>query len=171
VTARRAPLVRDELATPVGRLVLLGRDGRLLLLAFLDGWSRQRRFLHRRLGDVEIAPGRLEATRHLADYFDGDLGAIAALRVDPGGTPFQNRVWRRLRRIPAGTTRAYGELAALLGTSRASRAVGAAAGANPVSIVIPCHRLVGADGSLVDYAFGLRRKRWLLTHEARYARG
>jgi methylated-DNA-[protein]-cysteine S-methyltransferase len=89
--------------------------------------------------------------------------------VAPLGTEFQRRAWEELRRIPAGQTRGYGEQAATLGKPNAGRAIGRANGLNPISIVVPCHRLIGADGSLVHYGGGLERKRWLIDHEARHA--
>lgn len=103
----------------------------------------------------------------LQDYFDGDMKAIDGLRVAVMGTPFQRKAWTALRRVPAGTTRSYGEQAARIGHAGAARAVGRANGLNPVSIVVPCHRLVGSDGALVHYGGGLARKRWLIDHEAR----
>jgi len=102
----------------------------------------------------------------LAAYFRGDLQALDGIPVDPeGGTPFQREVWLTLREIPAGATWSYGELARRIGRPSAIRAVGAANGANPVPIVLPCHRVIGANGSLVGYGGGLDRKRWLLAHE------
>jgi methylated-DNA-[protein]-cysteine S-methyltransferase len=101
----------------------------------------------------------------LAAYFGGDLGALGAVAVDPDGTPFQRRVWAALRTIPAGETRSYGELARRIGHPSASRAVGAANGANPIWVVVPCHRVIGASGALTGYAGGLDVKRWLLAHE------
>ena len=98
-------------------------------------------------------------------YFAGDLTAIDALAVNPSGTPFQLRVWSALRDVRAGLTTSYSAIATRLGTPRAVRAVGAANGANPIPIVIPCHRVIGADGRLVGYGGGLERKRWLLAHE------
>jgi methylated-DNA-[protein]-cysteine S-methyltransferase len=95
------------------------------------------------------------------------MAALDAIEVDTGGTPFQQRVWQELRRIPAGSTRSYSEVARAIGRPSAVRAVAAANGANPVSIVIPCHRVIGADGSLTGYGGGLHRKRWLLAHERR----
>lgn len=158
-------LARSELETPLGRLLLFATVRGLCLAAFEDGWVRRRRVLERRFGTVEGAPAPLEAVGLLRDYFDGDLDALDRIRVDPGGTLFQARVWRQLRGLPAGRTATYGQLAGRLGSPRASRAVGAANGANPVAVVIPCHRLVGANGDLTGYAFGVRRKRWLLRHE------
>jgi len=101
----------------------------------------------------------------LQRYFDGDIAALDDIAVDPVGTPFQRRVWTALRDVRAGTTTSYSELARRIGTPNAVRAVGAANGANPIPIVIPCHRVIGADGRLVGYGGGLDRKRWLLAHE------
>jgi methylated-DNA-[protein]-cysteine S-methyltransferase len=107
----------------------------------------------------------LDVTGHFREYFRGQLDALDALPVDTGGTPFQRRVWKVLRTIPAGTTLSYLEVARRVGAEAAVRAVGAANGANPVAIVIPCHRVIGANGRLVGYGGGLDRKRWLLGHE------
>ena len=108
-----------------------------------------------------------EAVRDaLAAWFAGDLGALDGLPVKTGGTPFQRAVWKALRDIPAGETRTYGQLATAIGAPRAVRAVGLANGANPVGVIVPCHRVIGANGTLTGYAGGLERKRWLLAHEA-----
>jgi methylated-DNA-[protein]-cysteine S-methyltransferase len=101
----------------------------------------------------------------LSGYFDGDLGQLSGIAWRIAGTPFQQKVWNALAQIPAGTTMSYGALAARIDTPRAIRAVGHANGSNPISVVLPCHRLIGADGSLVKYGGGLARKRWLLRHE------
>jgi methylated-DNA-[protein]-cysteine S-methyltransferase len=108
---------------------------------------------------------RSRAAHVLGAYFAGDLDAIVALATETNGTPFQRAVWAALRRIPAGRTMSYGALAAAIGAPNAVRAVGAANGANPIAIVIPCHRLIGANASLTGYGGGLHRKRWLLAHE------
>lgn len=105
-----------------------------------------------------------EVTRQLRAYFAGELTRFE-LDLDTGGTPFQQRVWSALQRIPYGTTTTYGKIAAELGEPRAVRAVGAANGRNPISIIIPCHRLVGSDGNLTGYGGGLPRKQWLIAHE------
>jgi O-6-methylguanine DNA methyltransferase len=105
------------------------------------------------------------AAAALLAYFAGDLSATAALAVDPSGTDFQKRVWRALRELRAGETIAYGEFARALGRPGAARAVASANARNPIPIVVPCHRVIGADGSLTGYAGGLARKAWLLTHE------
>ena len=106
----------------------------------------------------------LECARQLCDYLDGRRRGFD-LPLAPEGTPFQRRVWDELRRIPFGETISYSELARRLGDPKLVRAVGVANGRNPISIVIPCHRVIGADGSLVGYGGGLERKRWLLQHE------
>jgi methylated-DNA-[protein]-cysteine S-methyltransferase len=105
----------------------------------------------------------------LAAYFDGNIDGLADVQTATAGTPFQREVWKALRAIPAGTTISYGQLAMNLGRKGASRAVGAANGANPIPIVVPCHRVIGADGSLIGFGSGLPRKQWLLDHEARFA--
>ncbi len=98
-------------------------------------------------------------------YFTGVPTDFAALTLDPQGTPFQLRVWQELRRIPWGQTISYGELARRVGNPKASRAVGQANAVNPIPLIIPCHRVIAADGSLGGYSSGLDRKRWLLRHE------
>jgi methylated-DNA-[protein]-cysteine S-methyltransferase len=156
-----------QVSSPIGRITLAVRAGRLCALEFSERWPRARARLERRFGAVAFhraadpggVAGRLRA------YFAGDLSALARVRVDPGGTPFQRRVWRALRRIAAGRTIAYRELARTIGEPAAVRAVGTANGANPISIVVPCHRVVAADGGLGGYSGGLERKRWLLRHE------
>jgi len=101
----------------------------------------------------------------LSAYFKGDLEALKAIEWRIAGTAFQQKVWNALPEIPAGKTMTYGALAMRLGSPNAMRAVGHANGSNPISVVIPCHRLIGANGALVKYGSGLARKRWLLTHE------
>jgi methylated-DNA-[protein]-cysteine S-methyltransferase len=98
-------------------------------------------------------------------YFRGEVHAVDAIDVDPDGTSFQRRVWAALRTIPVGETTSYGAIARALGMPTASRAVGAANGANPIWIVVPCHRVIGASGALTGYAGGLDVKRRLLAHE------
>ncbi|HWP64935.1 MAG TPA: methylated-DNA--[protein]-cysteine S-methyltransferase [Candidatus Limnocylindria bacterium] len=156
-----------SLATPVGTLHLGVRSGRLCLLELSD----ERRFRRRLARSGEpTEPARSPAARDIADalrrYFAGDLQALDAIDADPlGGTPFQRRVWQALRSIPVGTTVSYATLARRIEAPKAVRAVGAANGANPVPIVLPCHRVIGADGSLTGYGGGLPTKRWLLAHE------
>ena len=101
--------------------------------------------------------------------FAGAPHAIESIEVRTGGTPFQRRVWNALRRIPSGVTQSYGELARAIGKPGAARAVGLANGTNPVVIVVPCHRVIGADGSLTGFGGGIERKRWLLEHERNWS--
>ena len=107
----------------------------------------------------------LAARRQLEEYFAGTR-RVFDLPLDPGGTAFQQRVWRVLRAIPYGETWSYQRVAVALGSPSSTRAVGAANGQNPLAIVVPCHRVIGADGSLTGYAGGLPIKRWLLEHES-----
>jgi methylated-DNA-[protein]-cysteine S-methyltransferase len=120
-----------------------------------------------RFGDVELerADADTGPAAKLARYFAGDVRAIDGLAVDPAGTPFQASVWQRLREIPVGATTTYGELAASVGHPGSARAAGGAVGANPIPIVIPCHRVLAANGTLNGFGGGLARKKWLLEHE------
>ena len=111
-----------------------------------------------------------EARRQLEAYFAGELRDFT-LELAPRGTLFRQKVWRALLDIPYGATASYGELAAQIGLPQAARAVGLANGRNPISIVIPCHRVIGKSGALVGYGGGLERKQWLLDHEQRHAVG
>jgi methylated-DNA-[protein]-cysteine S-methyltransferase len=160
----------DRIATPIGRLVLIA-DGRNRLRAvdWQDHEARMLELLGRTCGKsgFELSPRRDPGglASALRAYFKGDLRAIDGLPVETGGTEFQQSVWRQLRRIPAGGTISYAELARRIGRPAAIRAAGLANGANPVSIVLPCHRVIGSDGSLTGYGGGLERKRWLLAHE------
>jgi methylated-DNA-[protein]-cysteine S-methyltransferase len=153
--------------SPIGPLSLaVGVEG--LVRLDLDG-NRDRMVhdLERRFGGVRLTeePDPDGVVTALRRYFDGDHVALDAVRVDPGGTPFQHKVWLTLRRIPPGRTWSYSELAAVVGRPHAVRAVGAANGANPVPLVLPCHRVIGSDGRLVGYGGGLECKEWLLRHE------
>jgi methylated-DNA-[protein]-cysteine S-methyltransferase len=156
-----------ELESPLGLIrAVVGKDG-VCDVDFADRWETKRRRLEQRFGAIElvrVADSDGVASR-LRAYFDGALDALDSLPVDAGGTPFQRKVWSALRAIPAGATMSYGTLAAKIGIADGARPVGTANGRNPVAIVIPCHRVIGADGSLTGYAGGLERKRWLLAHE------
>jgi methylated-DNA-[protein]-cysteine S-methyltransferase len=158
--------------SPVGTLHLYARGGRLVALDFDDRAGEARRRLAARFGPLREARGRdpAGAASALARYLDGELEALAAIPIDAGGTPFQARVWAALRRIPAGVTSSYREVARAVGSPGAVRAVGTANGRNAVALVIPCHRVIASDGGLAGYAGGLPRKRWLLDHEARSSR-
>jgi methylated-DNA-[protein]-cysteine S-methyltransferase len=147
--------------SPIGRLRLLAEDGALVGVYMEE-------HAHAPAAAADVAAGREpvidEAARQLAAWFAGERTAFD-LPLRPRGTPFQLAVWEALREIPYGETRSYGEIAARLGRPAAVRAVGAANGRNPISIVVPCHRVVGAGGALTGYAGGVERKRWLLGHE------
>lgn len=152
--------------TAAGPFWLAVRNGALVAAGFVDASPRLLARLEARFGPLE--PRETEDPAGVASalrrYLEGDLAALETVPVDAGGTPFQQDVWAALRAVPAGSTVTYAELARRVGRPRAVRAVGAANGANPVSIVVPCHRVVGKDG-LRGYAGGLPRKAWLLGHE------
>ncbi|NOT39012.1 MAG: methylated-DNA--[protein]-cysteine S-methyltransferase [Alphaproteobacteria bacterium] len=161
----------ERIKTPIGPL-LITHDGKALAnVAFADQEERRAGELARDFPDPQVkrAPRATRIAATLARYFEGDIRAIDKLPVIAFGTEFQNRCWKALRRVAPGTTRSYGDHASAIGRPAAARAVGAANGFNPISIVIPCHRLVGANGSLVHYGGGLERKRWLIDHEAHHA--
>lgn len=164
------PLVCQTIETPIGELMLVARGGRLCMAEFADCTERTRRWLARRVGSerAESASGAMPPSIAGAfdAYFAGDVTALDAVEVEFFGTGFQCVVWSTLRSIPPGVTFGYRAFAERLGKPLAARAVGHANGSNPLSIVVPCHRLVGADGSLTNYGGGLWRKRWLLDHEA-----
>jgi O-6-methylguanine DNA methyltransferase len=162
----------ERWTSPVAALLLVTDDaGALRALDFADHEPRMHRLLRLHYGDYTLADGPAPDTtkRALEAYFAGDTEALADIPVATGGTPFQRDVWNALRAIPAGATTSYGRLAAQLGRPGASRAVGAANGANPIAIVVPCHRVVGSTGTLTGYAGGLAHKQWLLAHERRSA--
>jgi methylated-DNA-[protein]-cysteine S-methyltransferase len=161
-------LYLDRLETPIGTALLVTDDeGFLRALDWSDYEARMRKLLRRHYGDVVLKDGRApkDITRALKGYFAGDLDQLNAIKWRTNGTPFQQKVWKTLPAIPAGKTSSYGIMAARLKVPNAARAVGLANGANPVSVVVPCHRLIGADGSLTGYGGGLERKQWLLAHE------
>ena len=161
-------LLVDRLATPIGELILVADpEGRLRATEWTDLADRLPATLRRQCGAHALEPASDPGglTTALSAYFAGDLAAIDGLPVETGGTPFQRSVWTVLRTIPRGVTRSYGELARCIGRASAVRAVGLANGANPISVVVPCHRVIGSDGSLTGYGGGIERKRWLLAHE------
>jgi methylated-DNA-[protein]-cysteine S-methyltransferase len=164
--------ILERAPTPLGEGVLVSdRQGALRLFYWEDPSHRWKAALRQRYGDVALEE-RKNASGHakaLKNYFDGDIAAIDGMKVVFAGTSFQLRVWNALRRIAGGTTTSYGALARKIGKPDAVRAVGLANGQNPVSLVVPCHRVIGSDGSLTGYGGGLARKRWLLEHEARHA--
>jgi methylated-DNA-[protein]-cysteine S-methyltransferase len=161
----------ERMPTPCGDLLIATDEaGALRGLDWVDHEFRLRQLLRQQYSRDAVqlttaARAVSDASQVLGSYFAGDLRAIDALVVRTGGTPFQREVWAALRTIPAGQTLSYGALAVRLDRPNAVRAVGMANGANPVSIVVPCHRVIGTDGSLTGYGGGLPRKRWLLEHE------
>jgi methylated-DNA-[protein]-cysteine S-methyltransferase len=163
-------LFADQLTTPIGILSLVtDAAGDLRVALFTGDEEPLRRQLRLQYGDRGYALSRaqrpLGVTAEVARYFAGDLEAIDRIRVATGGTAFQREVWQALRKIPCGSTTSYSELARSIGRPAAVRAVGLANGANPVAVVVPCHRVIGANGSLTGYGGGIDRKRWLLDHE------
>jgi methylated-DNA-[protein]-cysteine S-methyltransferase len=159
----------ERVQSPLGEIFITSTDGAICNLEFADTEERMQKLLARHFGDIEVEPvGRGPFAKALKAYFDGDVHAIDGLPVKTNGTEYQEKAWAALRRIPAGETRSYGEQARDIGDPNGARAVGLANHLNPVGIVVPCHRVIGADGSLTGYAGGLARKRWLLEHEAKH---
>lgn len=160
----------DRLATPVGELVVVAdAAGRLRAIDWTDHEARMRRLLDRYCGRgcYTLSPARDPGglTTAMGLYFKGDVAVIDTLPVETTGTPFQRSVWQALRKIRRGTTISYAELATRIGKPRAVRAAGLANGQNPIGIVVPCHRVIGSNGTLTGYGGGLPRKKWLLEHE------
>jgi O-6-methylguanine DNA methyltransferase len=176
-------LFRCPIPTPIGDMLALASDAGLCALEFtkVEGPNRGQERLTRlnvRLGrwfpphtvvDEETAI-IARARDWLTGYFAGTSAEIGDLPLDMRGAPFELRVWEALREIPPGTTTSYGAIAKALNSAGASRAVGAANGANPVAIIVPCHRVIGSSGSLTGYGGGLDRKTWLIDHERRWSR-
>lgn len=160
-------LFLDRFSSPIGTIQLVHDHQVLRALEFLDHEDRLHRLLKLHYGRYSLTPaGKVGPFRErLERYFAGDLAAIDDIPVRTGGTAFQKEVWNALRQIPTGHTVSYGALAISIGSPAATRAVGLANGANPVSIVVPCHRVIGANGALTGYGGGLPRKQWLLAHE------
>ena len=160
----------DRFTTPIGPMMIAAdADGNLRAALFTDEEEVIMRQVRLQAGKrsfaLEPAQNPHGLTAAILKYFAGDLGVIDALPVETGGTPFQQEVWRALREIPCGSTTSYGMLAERIGRPAAVRAVGLANGANPTAVVVPCHRVIGSNGSLTGYGGGIERKRWLLDHE------
>ena len=157
-----------DVPSPIGTIRMVARpNGVLCSIDFTDNWRSSRKRLEGRFGKFTLKKNR-SVSGHVArlkKYLAGDVRAFDRLKVDPGGSMFQRKVWTALRKVPAGKTISYGALAERVGMPGAARAVGAANRTNPIPIIIPCHRVIGADGSLTGYAGGLHRKKWLLRHE------
>jgi methylated-DNA-[protein]-cysteine S-methyltransferase len=157
----------DRIQTPIGDMILVARDGVLLLLQFEDATGRVEREMKLRFKGQELqhTENPFGLSEIMRDYFAGNITAINNILTDGGGTDFEKQVWAELRKIPSGTTVSYGSIARKLGDINMSRAVGTANGRNPIAIVVPCHRVIGADGSMIGYGGGIARKEWLLRHE------
>lgn len=157
-------LFYKEMESPVGKLKLVASANALLAVL----WERERpnRVKLAMLQHDPQQPILIETERQLGEYFAGTRNQFD-LPLEPAGTEFQKKVWRALREIPFGQTRSYLDLAKSIGSAKAVRAVGAANGKNPLSIVVPCHRIVGASGALTGFAGGLEAKAKLLALEAR----
>jgi methylated-DNA-[protein]-cysteine S-methyltransferase len=160
-------LLFDTIQTPIGQVVLVVENQNLCFVDFEGNEARMKQLLEKRFGryQLEKTENPFGYSTKLEAYFSGDLSAVDDIPVSTGGTEFQQKVWLELREIRAGETCSYGAMAAKLGQPTASRAVGMTNGLNPVSIVLPCHRVIGASGTLTGYAGGLERKKWLLEHE------
>jgi O-6-methylguanine DNA methyltransferase len=153
---------------PLTRLLLVtDENGALRALDFEDYVPRMEMLMRRQYGEVEVREGEAPAAvvDALDRYFGGEIDALENVPWATAGTDFQQKVWSALCEIPAGETWSYGQLARHIGSPKAVRAVGLANGSNPVAIVVPCHRVIGADGTLTGYGGGLERKEWLLRHE------
>jgi len=156
--------IYTTITSPVGELTLSAIGGRLTGVLFEDnryppdreGWRRD-----------DADPALLAARDQLEEYFAGTRKEFQ-LALNSKGTEFQQKVWAALLEIPFGETRSYGEQARLIGDYKAVRAVGLANGKNPIPIIVPCHRVIGADGSMTGFGGGIERKKWLLAHEARF---
>ena len=167
-------LHRATIVTPIGDMLALASDSALCALEFngprrhgrLE--ARLRRWFPAHTIDEADAPVLNRTRDWLARYFDGSAADITGFPLEMYGAPFEQRVWAALRQIPPGGTCSYGSIARALGSAGASRAVGMANGANPISIIVPCHRVIGSNGTLTGYGGGLDRKTWLLNHEARW---
>jgi methylated-DNA-[protein]-cysteine S-methyltransferase len=166
----------DRLDTPIGEmLIVTDRKDNLRAVDWSDYENRMHHLLRLHYGEngftFESGQNASAVTFALSKYFRGELSAIDTLAVQTGGTPFQREVWRALRTIPCGTTISYAQLAEQISRPKAVRAVGLANSANPIGVVVPCHRVIGANGSLTGYGGGIERKSWLLKHEAKTVMG
>ena len=171
-------LARTYISTPLGEMLALASEDGLCALEFTGPRKRIPRLearLSRWFPSHEIVDREARVIarmrKWLTAYFAGTSAAAEDIPLDMRGAPFEKRVWTALCAIPPGQTTSYGAIAKSLGDAGASRAVGAANGANPVAIIVPCHRVIGSTGSLTGYGGGLERKKWLIDHERRWREG
>jgi methylated-DNA-[protein]-cysteine S-methyltransferase len=158
----------DKYESPIGTILLVTNEGKLVSLDFAGYEARFEQLLTQRFGTTSCdrKEGLYGIPARVRRYFeDRDFAAFDDVDVETRGTPFQQEVWTTLRKIPAGRTWTYGELARYIGKPKGFRAVGHANSLNPIGIILPCHRVIGSDASLTGYAGGLHRKKWLLEHE------
>ena len=150
-------------------MLVTDQDGQIRIFEWIDHQDRMDRLLARQYKNQQFDVVKGTAPSHVRNaldaYFNGQITALDDLVTATGGTDFQKVVWRALRTIPAGATCSYGDLAAKIGKPKAVRAVGLANGANPIAIIVPCHRVIGANGTLTGYGGGLSRKQWLINYE------
>ena len=172
VAAQLDHLTLDRYPTPIGDLLIATDDAGTVRGVDLYGDEpKMTEYLYRQYGKhLRLTAGESPQAvrRAMNDYFAGRVDALDEIACQADGTPFQQSVWTALRGIRAGRTTSYGALAAQLGNPKAVRAVGLANGSNPIPIILPCHRVIGSNGSLTGYGGGLERKRWLLAHEGRF---
>lgn len=167
-------LILGRMISPLGMImVVTDAHGTVRAVDFPEFLPRMKTLLSRHWGAVSLFEGEVPVAVRTSfeAYFTGEMQALTTIPVATRGTTFQEAIWAALRAIPAGETRSYGELAAEIGNPTAVRAAGLANGRNPVALIVPCHRVIGANGSLTGYAGGLERKRWLLAHEAARSHG
>jgi methylated-DNA-[protein]-cysteine S-methyltransferase len=160
-------LLVDYIESPIGKIIIVVDEGKLCALDFEDYEERMMKLLKKRYTNIELrqTDNPYGFSTRVKDYLAGDYKSLDAIPVSTGGTPFQQQVWNALRDIPTGQTFTYSQLAEKIGNPKAVRAVGMTNSLNPIAIVLPCHRVVGANASLTGYAGGLERKDWLLRHE------
>ena len=162
----------DVIDSPIGKLAIAAdQKGAMRMLSFDGDGERWRKDFARRFPGANLV-ARRDPFGHasaLKAYFAGDMNVLDKIPVVFAGTSFQNKVWKALRRIPVGQTLSYGALAKKIGEPKAMRAVGLANGSNPIAVIVPCHRVIGSDGSLTGFGGGLPRKKWLLEHEAKHS--
>lgn len=166
-------LLLDRLPSPIGKnFVVWDESETVRALDFEDHEARLQKLLGRYYQKFDLirAPAPTTIRKKIEAYFNGDLLAIETIPIANNGTPFQQDAWSALRDIPPGATQSYAQQAAAIGKPHACRAIGTANGANPIAIIVPCHRVIGSTGKLIGYGGGLVRKQWLLEHERRHCR-